>query len=247
MDSNHLSKNENESKEIFSFHLVNLSFFSGLQFFFRPLHKRSIPGLHHSECFFAMNLGESVMSPRRFKLNSFAFFMWWSDEREIDRFVDQPEFAFFKDKGWQIRMKQYRRWGGVKEINDAYIDPSLTDPEGPVVAVTLARLKLSETFRFIKWGKPVERQVRDHRGHNLALAAFRPFNTFCTFSVWKTESEMTNMVFGKDRSSDGEDHRRAMVARSRKAFHSEFATMRFLPTKQCGEWKGRSDYLKESS
>ena len=245
MPTDQPSSNKEESKEIFSFHLVQLSLFSMLKYFFRPLHKRNIAGLRHSESFFVMNLGEGVLSTKRFSLGSFAFFMWWNEEQNIDEMMEQSQFNFFKDKGWQVRMRKYRRWGGVQEINDAHIDPKLRDLEKPVVAVTLARLKLSQTLRFTKWGKPVEKQVRDHKGHSLALAAFRPFNHFCTFSIWKNETEMTNMVFGKKKEADGDEHKLAMRERARKAFHSEFATMRFIPTKQVGSWEGKSDYITE--
>ena len=238
---------DSSSKEIFSFHLVHLSFFSILAYFFRPLHKRNIPGIRHSESFFVMNLGEGVFSFKRFNLGSCGFFIWWDEDAHIDQLTEQPRYSFFRDDGWQIRIKKYRRWGGVREINDAHIDPSLRDPENPVVAVTLARLKLWHLLRFTKWGKPVERQVRDHRGNTLALAAFRPFNHFCTFSIWNTEAEMTGMVFGKRSAEDGDEHKRAMKERNRKAFHFEFATMRFVPTKQLGAWNGKSDHVNPAS
>ena len=193
-----------------------------------------------------MNLGESILSLKRYALSSFAFFIWWSDEEKIDLFLDQGSFEFFKNKGWHVRMKKYRRWGGIKEINDAYINPNIQEPPGPVVAVTLARLKLSQIFRFIKWGKPVEEQVRDHKGKSLALAAIRPLNTFCTFSVWKNEKEMINMVNGQNKSRDGESHKLAMIERNRRPFHLEFSTMRFTPTSEWGEWGGRSNHLNGS-
>ena len=158
--------------------------------------------------------------------------------------LKRPQYLFFTQKGWHVRMKKYRRWGGIKEINESHIDPTLRDPQSPVVAVTLARLKIWETFRFTKWGKPVERQVRDHKGHRLALAAFRPPHHFCTFSIWNNEEEMMGMVFGKRKDSDGTEHRLAMRERNRKAFHFEFATMRFIPFQEQGSWNTISDYTR---
>ena len=72
----------------------------------------------------------------------------------------------------------------------------------------------------------------------------RPLNTFCTFSIWKSEEQMINMVNGKDNKKDGEDHKQAMIERARKPFHFEFSTMRFIPIKEEGKWNGRSNYLK---
>ena len=34
----------------------------------------------------------------------------------------------------------------------------------PIVSVTLARMKMLQVLRFLRWGKPVERFVRDHTG-----------------------------------------------------------------------------------
>lgn len=230
--------------EIFSFHLVHTSFLNGLRYFFRPLHNRNINGLKHSEAFFVMNLGEGVLSTKRFNTDSLGFFMWWNSEAELDDFLKQPKHQLFTKKGWHIRLRLYRRWGGISEINNSTVVPERKDPNSPVVAVTLARLRLTETLRFTKWGKPVERQVRDHSGNTLALAAFRPWNTFCTFSIWKNEDEMTSMVFGKRESTDGHEHKIAMVERSRKPFHFEFTTMRFIPFQQSGQWRGDSDYIR---
>ncbi|MES2965379.1 MAG: hypothetical protein V4760_15965 [Bdellovibrionota bacterium] len=148
--------------------------------------------------------------------------------------MKQPSSRAFEE-GWHVRMKLYRRWGGVRELSDAIVSPELSKPDRPVVAVTLARLKLREARRFTEWGRPVEKQVRDHQGQRLSLAAIRPLTTFCTFSVWKTEAEMIAMV-------GGESHRLAMQERVRKDFHSEFTTMRFAPIAEHGSWNGNSGF-----
>jgi hypothetical protein len=80
---------------------------------------------------------------------------------------------------------------------------------------------------------------------DIILLPIGPFNTFCTFSIWNNETAMTNMVFGRKESTDGVEHKKAMVERSRKPFHFEFATMRFIPFRQCGQWKGVSDYVQK--
>ena len=134
-----------------------------------------------------------------------------------------------------IRLRLYRRWGISRLITRLLYQN--VKPKFTRGGCDLARLRLTETLRFTKWGKPVERQVRDHSGNTLALAAFRPWNTFCTFSIWKNEDEMTSMVFGKRESTDGHEHKIAMVERSRKPFHFEFTTMRFIPFQQSGQWR----------
>lgn len=188
-----------------------------------------------------MNLGKPILAAPRYNLKTVALFAWWSEEIFLSEFLKQPSYKFFED-GWHVRLRLYRRWGEVAELKDALVAPGLAEPEKPVVAVTLARLKLGETARFIKWGRPVETQVKNHQGKNRALAAMRPLNTFSTFSIWQNESEMCNMLSGRDKIRDGESHKLAMKERVRKDFHHEFTTMRFTPFKEVGVWNGKSNY-----
>lgn len=236
-----MATSEESSREIFSLHLATIPLLKLPHFLARPTYKQKIVGLKHSESFFTMNLGEPIVAVPRYNFKSVALFAWWSDKVFLSEFLNQPSYKFLAE-GWHVRMKLYRRWGEVSELKDALVQPDLAVPEKPVVAVTLARLKISETARFVKWGRPVESQVKNHKGNNLAIAAIRPLNTFSTFSVWQNESVMLNMVSGRDKKHDGESHKLAMKERTRKDFHSEFTTMRFVPYKEVGAWNGKSSY-----
>ena len=155
----------------------------------------------------------------------------------MDRFLEAPPYRIFERDSWHIRLRFYRRWGRYAGLDDAtpYIEHA--NPTGPVVGVTVARLKLSETFRFARWGRPVEAQVRNHPGVTRATVAFRPLRTFSTFSVWRSEQDMLDMVRGRQ-EADGKDHRDAMKERVRKDFHHQFTTMRFVPLSEHGQWPG---------
>lgn len=97
----------------------------------------------------------------------------------------------------------------------------------PVMAVTLARMRLLQLPRFLRWGRPVEVQVRDHPGVRLAGAAMRPPHTISTYSVWSSVAEMTGMVFERDAGPRAQRHDAAMGERERRDFHHEFTTLRF--------------------
>lgn len=187
-----------------------------------------------------MKLGVPIASPPRYNIKTVAFFAWWQEAHYLDEFLEHPSQRLF-DGGWHVRLKLYRRWGEIAELRNAVVDPNIAVRDKPIVAVTLARLNILQTPRFIKWGMPVESQVRDHKGQSLALAAFRPFNTFSTLSIWNNESAMTNMVYGKNKLDDGESHQLSMQEMIRKNFHHEFTTMRFAPFAEAGEWDGKSD------
>jgi hypothetical protein len=112
-----------------------------------------------------------------------------------------------------------------------------------VVAVTLARMKLPQVPRFIRWGRPVEALVRDHPGKTLALASIRLPRTVSTFSVWTSQQDMVEMVRGRSRVPRPERHVAAMAERERKDFHHEFTTLRFRPIAEHGSWEGRSRFV----
>ena len=228
---------------IFSYHLLETKPLTTIKTLYRPLSDSKISGLRHIELMTAMTLGSPIVSPSRVLLSKLAVFADWEDESDLEAFLKENELGKRLSKGWHVRLKFLRRWGSFSEIKDLPRNIEDTDPSKPVVAVTLARLKLPQLFRFVHWGKPVEKLVRDHPGNTLALASFRPLQTFSTFSVWRTQEEMTNMVHGKDSFSGSNRHVRAMEERNRKDFHHQFITLRFRALSEHGEWLGQGNFL----
>lgn len=119
------------------------------------------------------------------------------------------------------------------------------DNEKPVVAVTIARMKYTQIPRFLRWGRPVEKQVRDNIGTTLSLASIRYPNTVSTFSIWNTQKEMIDMVHGHSKMPQPKRHVNAMKERNRKDFHFEFTTLRFKPIAEYGEWNNKRNYIPQ--
>jgi hypothetical protein len=222
--------------EIFSYHLIRAPFLSVAARLLGSARLRQVPGLRHAECLLPMRMGHSVLLPGRYHWSTLAFFAFWDDEAYLDRFLEAPPYRVFEGAHWHVRLRFYRRWGHYTGLDAATPYTGLADPEGPVVGITVARLALSETSRFERWGKPVEVQVRDHPAVTRAVVAFRPFRTFSTFSLWRSEADMLAMVRGRDGERDGTSHRVAMQERARRDFHLEFTTMRFVPLVEHGTW-----------
>lgn len=222
--------------ELFSYHLVQAPLFHVAARLLSSAALRRVEGLRHAECLLPMRMGHSVLLPGRFHLTSLVFFGWWENEAHLDRFLASPPYRVFERDHWHVRLRFYRRWGSYRGLDEAKLYTEVADPEGPVVGVTFARLKLTETFRFARWGTPVEAQVRDHPGVTRAAVAYRPFNTFSTFSMWRSEADMLGMVRGRQAATDGTGHRDAMIERSRKDFHYEFTTMRLVPLSEHGQF-----------
>jgi hypothetical protein len=193
----------------------------------------------------AMTLGSPVFSPLRMLARQVAVFAQWENEAAIDLFLTENTFGKILAKGWHTRLIFLRQWGKISKFEIPIENPDLDFPDAPVVAVTIAKMKYFEIPRFIRWGRPVEKLVRDHPGTTLSLASIRLPNIVSTFSVWQSQKEMTDMVRGHSQIPDPKRHADAMKERDRKDFHFEFTTLRFKPMSEFGEWKGRKNIIPE--
>lgn len=190
-----------------------------------------------------MTLGAPILSPARMQLRHLTMFAAWESQAAIDDYLANTTLGRALATGWHVRMTFQRRWGHITEFDGLAESVGEQDPGAPVVAVTLARMKLPQVPRFIRWGKPVEELVRDHPGVTVAIAAMRLPRTVSTFSVWKTQREMVEMVRGHSAVPRPERHAAAMVERQRKDFHFEFTTLRFKPVAEHGAWEERTKII----
>lgn len=236
-----------EGVQVFTFHLARTTVATTAKALLRPPTADTVPGLRHAECMAVMALGAPIVSPRRMQLRHLAIFASWDSERAVDSFLADTDLGRALATGWHVRLGFLRRWGQISALDDLPPSDGESDPNAPVVAVTVARLKPFEVPRFIRWGRPVEVLVRDHPGVTLALAAMRPPGTVSTFSVWRSQREMLEMVRGEGAVPGAERHAVAMAERDRRDFHHEFTTLRFRPLSEHGRWRGRSDWVPGAS
>lgn len=230
---------------IFTFHLAECGITGTIRWLIRPPTPRSVPGLVHAECMVPMTLGRPVALPWRYRPHQIAMFAAWEGEEAIDGFLQSGRLGDALASGWHVRMEFLRRWGHISELSGLPPAAREHNAQQPVVAVTLARLRISRTLSFIRWGKPVEEQVRDNPATTISLAAMRPVGTLSTFSIWRTQQAMTDMVHGRSGGPLADRHARAMQERDRKDFHHEFTTLRFRPISEQGCWQGQHRFLPE--
>jgi hypothetical protein len=228
---------------VFTFHFAKTTMGTAVRALCFPPTGQQVPGLDHAECMTKMTLGAPILSPARMQLHHLTMFAAWESEAAIDEFLANTELGRALATGWHVRMEFQRRWGYVRAFDGLAESVGEQDPEAPVVAVTLARMKLPQVPRFIWWGKPVEELVRDHPGTTLAIAAIRLPRTVSTFSVWTSQREMIEMVRGQSAVPRPERHAAAMAERQRKDFHFEFTTLRFRPIAEYGNWEGRTHII----
>ncbi len=224
---------------VHTFHLAELPPAVTARALARQPSSDTVPGLDHAECLALMRLGAPTVSLDRLQLRRLAVFAQWRDEAAVERFLADDLLGRHLDRGWHVRLQFLRRWSKLAALPGLPARAGTWDQDEPVVAVTVARMRFLEVPRFLHWGKPVERLVRDHPGTTLALAAYRPPRTISTFSVWRTVREMEEMVHGHSTVADPARHAAAMAERTRRDFHHEFATYRFRPLSEHGSWEGR--------
>lgn len=229
---------------ISSFHLVRIPLWLAIKGLFINLINKKTKGLIYSEYMTSMTLGAPILSYSRFQIKEIAIFAQWENEQDLENFLDNHNFGKRLKKGWHVRLGFMRDWGKIKGFKIPQEKKVLETPNSPVVAVTIARMKPFAIPRFLHWGRPVEKLVRDHSGTLLSLASFKFPNTISTFTIWKNEQEMNNMVHGHSKMPRPKRHSDAMKERARKNFHFEFTTLRFKPLSEFGHWKNKENYTR---
>ncbi|HRO41782.1 MAG TPA: hypothetical protein PL009_03055 [Flavipsychrobacter sp.] len=234
---------EVENKSLFTYHLIKVSFLSALKCVLFPIKSSKINGLIHAETMSAMMLGSSIFAPTRLFSRTIVVFAQWNNEDALNKFLRTDSFGNQLSKSWYLKLRFIRQWGSISHYDIPKSEIVIQNEFQPIVAVTLARMKYTEIPRFLRWGKPVEKLVRDHSGTAMSLASIRYPNLISTFSVWKSQKEMSDMVYGHSKMPQAKRHFDAMKERNRKDFHFEFTTLRFLPVSEHGTWNGKSNYL----
>ncbi len=210
---------------------------------FSPIKSKQVNGLIYAETMSAMVLGSSIFSISRFFNREIVVFAQWDNEKHLYDFLQSDSNGKLIAKGWHIQMVYLRQWGNISGFQISKHETKLENENNPVVAVTIARMKYTQIPRFLRWGRPVEKQVRDNKETTLSLASIRYPNIISTFSIWKTQKAMTDMVRGHSKSPQPKKHINAMKERERKDFHFEFTTLRFKPIAEYGEWNGQNKYI----
>jgi hypothetical protein len=224
---------------IHSFHLVDVPARVSAGTLLRSPDPAAVEGLHHAECLVLMRFGAPILSPARLQLRRLAMFAQWRDESALDRFLATHSLGRRLATGWHVRLQYLRRYGSIAALSDLPERAGNWEHDEPIVAVTLARMKLREVPRFLRWGRPVERLIASHPAAVFSTGLQRPPNTLSTFSIWRTVREMTEMVHGRGDVPNAEVHQAAMVEQRRRDFHYESTFMRFRPLSEHGAWQGR--------
>jgi hypothetical protein len=218
---------------IVSVHLADVGPLKAQRMLFRRPATTRVPGMTYAEPALTASLGKRLPRPEPGRIGLIAA---WEDDAALDRFLAGHPFAESMAGGWHVRLEPLRCFGSWAGLPGLPTREKPVDDEGPVVALTLGRLRILRTRPFLKAGGPAERDaVADPAV--LAVTGFaRPAfpRLVSTFSIWRNAAAMREYAFGRTGS-----HQAAVRADRARPFHHESAFVRFRPYASVGSWDGR--------
>jgi hypothetical protein len=107
--------------------------------------------------------------------------------------------------------------------------------DGPVAALTLGRLRLTQSVRFLRTSARAEAAVLDAPGLRWATGFGSP-PIVCTFSLWEDSRSLATYAYGRAEPA----HPDAIEAGDTKSFHKEQAFVRFHPYAATGRLTDRN-------
>jgi len=155
---------------------------------------------------------------------------FWESEQALDDYLTSTKAGQRLAQGWQARLmplRAYGRWPGLPADTSAKRDV-VTD--GPVVVTTLAKLKLTNAYRFFKTSAKAEARVVKSPGLIWATGFGSP-PFVATMSLWESAQAAADYAY----SSAQPEHSEAITVDRAKTFHHEKAFIRFQPLLVSGE------------
>lgn len=161
-------------------------------------------------------------------------FAMWDDEPSARAFADtHPLARRFVGDGFHAMLRPLRAFGSWPGLPDEVPRNRVTHHDGPVIVTTLGRLRMTQTFRFLRASRPAERAAVDAEGFLWGTAAARP-PFVATLSVWSSDETAAAYAYA-DREAG---HPRAITQQRRKDFHRESAFIRYAVTSSKGRLPG---------
>ena len=216
-----------------SVHLADVGARSAMGVLRRAPRPATTPGLRHANVGLTAPLSGSVLpSPTFSRVGLVAF---WDDDDALDRFLSDHPLAAKLAGGWHVRLDPLRAsgsWPGLPSDVPTKHDVEL---DGPAAVVTLGRLRLTQTVRFLRASAKAEAAVVEAEGLIWATGLARP-PFFATCSLWHTTRALSTYAYGHREPA----HTEAIAAHTSKPFHHESAFIRFRPHGSEGMLGGRN-------
>ncbi len=199
----------------------------------RRLDLSDVPGLRSAETALLAPLAANRPPP----IGRVGLIAFWDDDSAADRFVAGHPVGRRFDGGVRAHLRPLRAYGSWPGLPDDVPTGRAIVHEGPVVVLTLARIRASQTIRFARTSRPAEKAATEHEGMIWGTAAARlPF--LATISIWVDAQAAAGYAYGKQRPA----HHDAIERQRVKDFHRESAFIRFAPTRITGAIHGSNPF-----
>jgi hypothetical protein len=217
---------------IASFHIANVGPRSLGLLRARPTTAK-VQGLRYAEIAIAAPLsGRLLPAPRP---GRFVLIAAWEHDEALDRFLAGHPLAARFEGGWHVRLQPTRVAGGWAKLPGLPEQEQPMDDEEPAAVLTLGRLRLTQTLRFLRASAAAEELAVGDPALLASTGFARPPSLVATFSLWRNTAAMRAYARGQ---ADPR-HAEAVRAHSAQPFHHESAFIRFRPYAAQGSWDGR--------
>jgi hypothetical protein len=196
------------------------------------LNPAKLPGLCYAEITTAAPLsGRLLPRPNPGRVGLIAA---WDDDRAIEDFLANHPLAQQLAHGWHVRLRPTRIFGAWRQLSGLLADEEPMEDAEPAAVLTLGRLRLSQTARFLRASAGAEGLAVRDPSLLASTAMVRPPRLVATFSLWRSTAAMRAYAHGHTEPG----HVAAIQAHAARPFHHESAFVRFRPYGAAGNWDG---------
>jgi hypothetical protein len=222
-----------------SVHVANLGVGAALSVVRTVPKPGSIAGLRQAEVAITAPLSASLLAQPDFR--RVAMIGFWDDDASIDRFLDGHPLAAKLAGGFRVRLEPLRAFGAWPGLPPETPTARAVESSGPLAALTLGRLRVSQLVRFLKTSARAEARVLEAPGLVWATGLARP-PFVSTFSLWEDSRALSTYAFGRAEPA----HPEAITEGERKPFHKRQAFIRFRPYAADGHLDGRNPLAQDA-
>lgn len=196
---------------------------------------RHTPGLRFGKL---LGTGSArTFTPWDADLHHWAFLAVWQDRATADAGASTRLVRSWSDSSTEelrVRMlplSSRGRWAGREPFGPAVV----TDWQGPVAAVTRARLRPTRTLSFWRAVPPVVTELAGARGLRCAVGIGEaPIGLQGTFSLWDSADDLTDFAYRSPA------HRAAIRRTRPQRWYAEELFARFAVTELTGSYEGQT-------
>jgi hypothetical protein len=218
---------------IVSLHLADVGKRTALGLSPRRLGLPAVPGLRYADITIAAPLGAQLL-PRP-NLGRVGLIAAWDDDHALDHFLERHPLALRLAHGWRVRLQPTHIFGAWSPMSGLLPDEQSMDDDEPAAVLTIGRLRLTQTVRFLRASAAAERLAVDDPALLASTGLARPPGLVATFSLWRSVAAMRAYASGGNDPA----HLAAVRAHAARPFHHESAFLRFRPYRAEGTWDGR--------